>query len=175
VFREKIWPQVQSFRVAGSTVLPKHIEQEVLAAARKSQNCTVRVLATAKNIVEGYYSSKGLTFGTISHFDGMENGEVIAHVVEGEITRVQAVFVDENLQAVPGNKGVTHPRVVQREHNFKVGNLYNVEDAKTALQLYRHYEKVVNQGHAHLQSVLQELYAYGQRTNWTVTDDIIQN
>jgi|TARA_Y100001954_G_scaffold238182_1_gene304611 IAP75 family protein translocase len=134
VFREKIWPQVQSFRVAGSTVLPKQVEQEVLAAARKSQNCTVRVLATAKNIVEGYYSSKGLTFGTISHFDGMENGEVIAHVVEGEITRVQAIFVDENLQAVPGNKGVTHPRVIQREHNFKVGNLYNVEDAKTALR-----------------------------------------
>jgi len=134
VFREKIWPQVQSFRVAGSTALPKDVEQEVLKAARKSQNCTVRVLATAKNIVEGYYTSKGLTFGTISHFDGMENGEVIAHVVEGEITRVQAVFVDENLQPMPGNKGVTHPRVIQREHNFKVGKLYNVEDAKTALR-----------------------------------------
>ena len=64
----------------------------------------------------------------------MENGEVIAHVVEGEITRVQAVFVDENLQPMPGNKGVTHPRVIQREHNFKVGKLYNVEDAKTALR-----------------------------------------
>ena len=31
----------------------------------------------------GYYTSKGLTFGTISHFDGMETGEVIAHVIEG--------------------------------------------------------------------------------------------
>ena len=134
VFREKIWPQVQSFRVSGSTILPKEVEQEVLDAARKNQNCTVRVLATAKNIVEGYYTTKGLTFGTISHFDGMENGEVIAHVVEGEITRVQTVFVDDNLQPMPGNKGVTHPRVIQREHNFKVGNLYNVEDAKTALR-----------------------------------------
>lgn len=134
VFREKIWPQVQSFKVAGSSALPKEIEQEVLRAARKSQNCTVRVLATAKNIVEGYYTSKGLTFGTISHFDGMENGEVVAHVVEGEITRVQSVFVDENLQPIPGNRGMTHPRVIQREHNFQVGKLYNVEDAKTALR-----------------------------------------
>jgi IAP75 family protein translocase len=134
VFREKIWPQLQSFRVSGSTVLPKEIEQEVLRAAQKNQNCTVRVLATAKNIIEGYYTSKGLTFGTISHFDGMENGEVIAHIVEGEITRVQTVFVDESLQPLPGNKGATHPRVIQREHNFKVGNLYNVEDAKTALR-----------------------------------------
>lgn len=134
VFREKIWPQVQSFRVSGSSVLPKDVEQEVLNAARKSQNCTVRVLATAKNIIEGYYTSKGLTFGTISHFDGMENGEVIAHVVEGEITRVQTVFVDDNLQPISGNRGVTHPRVIQREHNFRVGSLYNVEDAKTALR-----------------------------------------
>ena len=80
VFREKIWPQVQTFRVSGSSVLPREVELEVLDAARNSQNCTVRVLAAAKNIVEGYYTSKGLTFGTISHFDGMENGDVVAHV-----------------------------------------------------------------------------------------------
>ena len=43
-----------------------------------------------KNIIEGYYTSKGLTFATISHFDGMETGDVIAHVIEGEITRVFA-------------------------------------------------------------------------------------
>ena len=65
VFREKIWPQVQSFRVSGSSVLHE-VELEVLDAAKNSQNCTVRVLAAAKNIVEGYYTSKGLTFGTIS-------------------------------------------------------------------------------------------------------------
>ena len=52
VFREKIWPRVQTFRVAGATALPKHVELQVLEAAQKSQNCTVRVLATAKNIIE---------------------------------------------------------------------------------------------------------------------------
>lgn len=134
VFREKIWPKVQTFRVSGATALPKEVELQVLQAAHKSQNCTVRVLATAKNIIESYYTSKGLTFGTISHFDGMENGEVIAHVVEGEISRVQAVYLDENMQVSSGNKGFTHPRVIQREHNFQVGKLYNVEDAKTALR-----------------------------------------
>lgn len=134
VFREKIWPRVQTFRVAGATALPKDVELQVLKAAQKSQNCTVRVLATAKNIIESYYTSKGLTFGTISHFDGMENGEVIAHVVEGEISRVQAVYLDENMQISPGTKGCTHPRVIQREHKFQVGKLYNVEDAKTALR-----------------------------------------
>lgn len=134
VFREKIWPRVQTFRVAGATSLPKDVELQVLKAAQKSQNCTVRVLATAKNIIESYYTSKGLTFGTISHFDGMESGEVIAHVVEGEISRVQTVYLDENMQTSPENKGFTHPRVIQREHKFQVGKLYNVEDAKTALR-----------------------------------------
>ena len=132
VFREKIWPQVQNFRVKGATALPPEIEREVLATVRRQSNCTVRVLATMKNIVEGYYTSKGLTFGTISHFDGMETGDVVAHVIEGEITRVKAVFLDDQMQ--PVNRGRTHPRVIQREHNFKVGQLYNVEDAKTALR-----------------------------------------
>jgi outer membrane protein assembly factor BamA len=132
VFREKIWPGVQSFKVKGATALPPDIERQVLAACRRQQSCTVRVLATMKNIIEGYYTSKGLTFGTISHFDGMETGDVIAHVIEGEITRVQAIFLDDNMNKQP--TGRTNPRVIQREHNFKPGQLYNVEDAKTALR-----------------------------------------
>lgn len=43
------------------------------------------MLAIVKNIVEGYYISKGFIFGMILYFDGMENGEVIVYVVEGEI------------------------------------------------------------------------------------------
>ena len=132
VFREKIWPGVQTFRVKGATALPAEIEKEVLTQVKKQSSCTVRTLATMKNVIEGYYTSKGLTFGTISHFDGMETGDVIAHVIEGEITRVKAVFLDDQMQ--PVNRGRTHPRVIQREHNFKVGQLYNVEDAKTALR-----------------------------------------
>ena len=125
---------MQTFRVSGSSVLPREVELEVLDAARNSQNCTVRVLAAAKNIVEGYYTSKGLTFGTISHFDGMENGDVVAHVIEGEITKVQHCFLYENMQPMLNNKGVTNPQVISREHNFRAGELYNVEDAKSALR-----------------------------------------
>jgi len=44
----------------------------------------------------------------------------------------------------------------------------SIEDAKIALQLYRHYQSVENKGHLHLQGVLQELYAYGAKTNWTI-------
>ena len=97
VFREKIWPNVQTFKVQGATVLPPSIEREVLTTVRKQGQCTVRVLATMTNIIEGYYTSKGITFGTISHFDGMETGDVVAHVIEGEITRVKAVFLDDQM------------------------------------------------------------------------------
>jgi hypothetical protein len=75
---------------------------------------------------------KGLTFGTISHFDGMETGKVLAHVIEGEITSVNCVYVDGN--GNPVGSGSTNPRVVRRELPFRVGTLYNVEDAKRALR-----------------------------------------
>jgi len=44
----------------------------------------------------------------------------------------------------------------------------SIEDAKIALLLYRHYQRVEKQGHLHLQGVLQELYSYGAKTNWTI-------
>jgi hypothetical protein len=52
VFREKIWPGVRSFAVKGATALPPSVEREVLTAVRRQSNCTVRILATMKNIIE---------------------------------------------------------------------------------------------------------------------------
>lgn len=54
-FREKVWPGMVEFKVSGATVLPDDIEEQVLKEARKSKYTTVRVLAAAKNIIEGYY------------------------------------------------------------------------------------------------------------------------
>lgn len=105
---------------------------QVLAEAKKSKYTTVRVLAAAKNIIEGYYQERGLTFGTISHFDGMETGQVIAYIIEGEITRVNLVYVDKEGGTSPF--GSTNQRVITRELPFKAGELYNVEDAKKALR-----------------------------------------
>lgn len=44
----------------------------------------------------------------------------------------------------------------------------SIEDAKTALALYRHYEAIKAQGPAALQAVLDDLYAYGTRCNWVI-------
>lgn len=104
----------------------------MLTEAKKSKYTTVRVLAAAKNIVEGYYQERGLTFGTISHFDGMETGQVVAYIIEGQITRVSLVYVDKEGNTSPF--GSTSQRVITRELPFKAGMLYNVEDAKKALR-----------------------------------------
>ncbi len=44
----------------------------------------------------------------------------------------------------------------------------SVEDAKTALLLFRHYTRTAAMGKEHLQATLRELYNYGTRTNWTL-------
>lgn len=47
----------------------------------------------------------------------------------------------------------------------------SIEDAKTALLLYRHYEQVKLQGSGALHAVLQDLYVQGTRTNWVIGSD----
>ena len=49
----------------------------------------------------------------------------------------------------------------------------SIEDAKTALLLYRHYEQTKAKGAEHLHVALQDLYAYGMRTNWTIGLDTV--
>lgn len=44
----------------------------------------------------------------------------------------------------------------------------SIEDAKTALALYKHYISVAAKGPEVLSSTLNALYAYGARTNWTI-------
>ena len=57
-------------------------------------------------------------FGYISHFEGMETGDILARVVEGRVNKVQVVPVDE--EGVPrGRPGEIRPEVILRELPFK--------------------------------------------------------
>eukprot|EP00899_Mesostigma_viride_P010666 jgi/Mesvir1/19600/Mv09897-RA.3 len=131
-FREKVWTGMKSFKVSGSSRLPQEVCDKVLKEAQKSKWTTVRVLAQAKTMIEEWYQERGFVFGTVASFDGMENGKVTAQITEGEITKVDLCFIDPN-----GNltgQGQTKPHVIKRELPFKVGELYNIEDGKTALR-----------------------------------------
>ena len=65
------------------------------------------------------YQKRGYVFGYISHFEGMETGDIVARVVEGRVNKVKVVPVDE--EGIPRiNAGEIRPEVILRELPFKV-------------------------------------------------------
>ena len=68
------------------------------------------------------YQKRGFVFGYISHYEGMETGEIVARVVEGRVNKVGVVHVDDE-----GNPrkdaGEVAPDVILRELPFKARHL----------------------------------------------------
>lgn len=68
------------------------------------------------------YQKRGFVFGYISHYEGMETGDIVARVVEGRVNKVNVVHVDDE-----GNpqkaKGEVSPEIILRELPFKVSIL----------------------------------------------------
>ncbi len=58
-------------------------------------------------------------FGYISHYEGMETGDIVARVVEGRVNKVNVVHVDDE-----GNprktQGEVSPDIILRELPFRV-------------------------------------------------------
>ena len=65
------------------------------------------------------YQKRGFVFGYISHYEGMETGDIVARVVEGRVNKVNVVHVDDegNLRKA---KGEVSPDIILRELPFKV-------------------------------------------------------
>ena len=53
VFKEKIWPEMQSFDVAGASLIPKEQVAKVMSTHEKGPT-SVKTLAAIKNVVEGW-------------------------------------------------------------------------------------------------------------------------
>lgn len=132
VFSEKIWPPMTEFAVDGASILPKDIPPKVMDT-HPGGPTTVQTLAAIKNIVEGWYQDRGYAFGYISHFDGMDTGEIVANVVEGRVDNINVVYVDD-MGHPRKSGGETDPDIVLRELPFKPGQLYNTEDGRRALR-----------------------------------------
>ncbi|DBA96635.1 hypothetical protein WJX77_012422 [Trebouxia sp. C0004] len=137
IFKEKVWPEMQSFRVSppggnSELLIPKDEVAKVLK--QKTLGPTgMKGLAAIKNVVEKWYHDHGFVFAYIRDFEGMDSGHINANVVEGKVNRVNVVYVDDN-----GNPkkdgGETPVEVVQRELPFHEGNLYNTDDGRKALR-----------------------------------------
>ena len=58
-------------------------------------------------------------FGYISHYEGMETGDIVARVVEGRVNKVNVVQVDDEGGPRKG-PGEVAPEIILRELPFKV-------------------------------------------------------
>ena len=65
------------------------------------------------------YQKRGFVFGYISHYEGMETGDIVARVVEGRVNRVNVVQVDDEGGPRKG-PGEVSPDIILRELPFKV-------------------------------------------------------
>ena len=65
------------------------------------------------------YQKRGFVFGYISHYEGMETGDIVARVVEGRVNKVNVVQVDDEGNPKKGS-GEVQPEIILREMPFKV-------------------------------------------------------
>jgi hypothetical protein len=65
------------------------------------------------------YQKRGFVFGYISHYEGMETGDIVARVVEGRVNKVNVVQVDDEGNTKKG-AGEVQPEIILRELPFKV-------------------------------------------------------
>ncbi|KAL0049777.1 hypothetical protein WJX82_009734 [Trebouxia sp. C0006] len=137
IFKEKVWPEMQSFRVSPSggnseLLIPKEEVAKVLK--QKTLGPTgMKGLAAIKNVVEKWYHDHGFVFAYIRDFEGMDSGNINANVVEGKVNRVNVVYVDDNGNPKKGG-GETPVEVVERELPIHAGQLYNTDDGRKALR-----------------------------------------
>ncbi|PSC70609.1 chaperonin 60B2 [Micractinium conductrix] len=134
-FVEKRYPEIQTFNVDGAKVLPPAVVKEVQdkLKAYKGQPFTMQTMAMIRNVVEGWYTSRGFGMSYITHFTGMPTGNVVAHIMEGRTARISVLHVDEE-----GNPSKTPGKVssafILKHCPIEVGTLYSTRDGHKTLQ-----------------------------------------
>lgn len=134
-FVEKRYPEIKTFAVEGAKVLPKAIVDETNAKldAYKGQAFTMETMAAIKNVIEGWYQTRGFGLSYISHFTGMPTGNVVAHIIEGRTAKVGVVYVDEDGNPTQ-KKGSIPASFILKHCPVEVGTLYSMNDGRKTLQ-----------------------------------------
>ncbi|CAG9467845.1 unnamed protein product [Pedinophyceae sp. YPF-701] len=134
-FQEKIWPRMRSLKIEGASLLPNDMAEQVLGEHAKTEGpSSMRTLAMIRRVVDKWYGERGYSpFCYITHFDGMDTGDVVAHVVEGRVGNVNLLYLDENGNTKKGG-GETDPSIIMRELPFRRGQIYNTDDGRLALR-----------------------------------------
>jgi hypothetical protein len=82
--------------------------------------------------LECRYQKRGYVFSYISHYEGLETGDITARVVEGRVNKVSVVQVDDEGNPKRG-AGEVPANIVLRELPFKVGGGWRASACSPAL------------------------------------------
>eukprot|EP00747_Dinoflagellata_sp_TGD_P153566 gnl/TRDRNA2_/TRDRNA2_177408_c0_seq2.p1 gnl/TRDRNA2_/TRDRNA2_177408_c0~~gnl/TRDRNA2_/TRDRNA2_177408_c0_seq2.p1 ORF type:complete len:657 (-),score=-24.94 gnl/TRDRNA2_/TRDRNA2_177408_c0_seq2:482-2452(-) len=135
-FATREYPQMDSFRIEGSTILPESISEKVMTEYKKRGGGKVDMSTRylIKNIIDGFYQERGYSF-IITSFDGWEGGHPVANIAEGRVGSVKVVPVDDIGNPTENTK--LNLRTVENEIRsiIKEGELFNVGAAYKALNI----------------------------------------
>ncbi|KAK3039007.1 hypothetical protein RJ639_027492 [Escallonia herrerae] len=115
--------------------LPMSVQSEVLQMLVVQGKLSSRGLQKVQRKIENWYHDQGLVSARVVNFGNLisANREVIAEVVEGDITQVGVEFQDKLGNACEGN---TKLGVIQRAlpKALRQGHVYEINAARQALQ-----------------------------------------
>lgn len=130
--QERQLSPVYSVTVAGTTILPDDIVENINKKFREVPALTPALLGWARNSIDGWYRERGLAFGCVSHFEGVESGAVTVQCFEGVIDQVKVMYETRSGKVL--QKGHYPEKWIWNSLPFKRGHHYNLEDGKRALR-----------------------------------------
>jgi outer membrane protein assembly factor BamA len=129
------FPQMESFLVEGSSVLPQTFVDKILFDHKKRGNgkldaCTI---ASIKSNIDKFYQERGLTWSYITEINGMESGNVVAKVNEVKVRSVKVVPIDD--VGNPTCKGELNLNNIEKDVRsiIKEGDVLNNNDISKAV------------------------------------------
>jgi outer membrane protein assembly factor BamA len=130
--KERKLSPVYSVSVSGTTILPEDVVNDVRAKFSAVPSLTPALLGWARNRIDGWYRERGLAFGCVSHFEGVESGAISIQCFEGVIDTVKVFYETRGGKIM--KKGNYPEKWIWNSLPFKKGHHYNLEDGKRALR-----------------------------------------
>ncbi|CAM0874462.1 unnamed protein product [Alopecurus aequalis] len=123
-------------RLASATkpcILPEPVRREVAEMVKKQGRVSARLLQTIRDHVLRWYHNEGFVCAQMVNFGNLDSGEVVAEVVEGEVTGVEYQFLDKLGHVIEGK---TRLPVIDRElpQQLRPGHIFNIGAGKQALK-----------------------------------------
>ena len=119
-------------RFSGATALDDEVKDAITKKLKGASQMTPALVGWTKNKIDAWYRDKGLAFGCVSHFEGLDSGSVTVQCFEGVISDIKVFY--ESKGGKRTSKGSYPQAWIWKAMPFKLGNHYSLEDGKRALR-----------------------------------------